>query len=96
MAAEDMRSGQHRNAAGSNEPGWFTTAYLHRPEELVTEASDAGLVDVELFAVEGPAWILEHIDDLATQLASARAVETESTLRSATSHILVVAQHPAV
>jgi hypothetical protein len=95
IVAEDMRSGQHRNAAGSNEPAWFTTAYFHRPEDLLTEASDAGLVDIELLAVEGPAWIVEHIEDLETQVASARAIETESTLLSATSHILAVAHRPS-
>jgi SAM-dependent methyltransferase len=95
VVAEDVRSGQHRNPAGPNEPAWFTTAYFHHPAGLRTEASNAGLVDIELFAVEGQAWIGEHIDDLQAQLASARAVESEPQLLSATSHILAVAHRPS-
>jgi ubiquinone/menaquinone biosynthesis C-methylase UbiE len=93
VVEEDLRSGQHRNP-DRGRPVLFTTAYFHRPEELMTEAADAGLVDVRLFAVEGPAGIVEDIDEIETQVASARAVETEPSLMSASAHILVVARRP--
>jgi ubiquinone/menaquinone biosynthesis C-methylase UbiE len=92
IVEEDLRSGQHRNPEAGQRPGWFTTAYFHRPEELVAEANEAGLGDIRMFAVEGPAWMVEDIDDIEAQLESARAIETEPTLMSATSHILVVGQ----
>jgi hypothetical protein len=52
--AEDLASGQHRNP--TNHPAYFTTAYFHRPEELVTEVREAGFGDVQILGVEGPAW----------------------------------------
>ena len=94
MVAEDVRSGQHRNAAGDRRPEWFTTAYFHRPEELLEEALDGGLTGARLFAVEGPAWLVEDIDEVDTQLESARIMESEPALLAATSHILAVAQRP--
>jgi hypothetical protein len=42
----DLADGQHRNPEAH--PGWFTTAYLHRPQELADELSEAG------FDTEGP------------------------------------------
>ena len=94
VVQEDLRSGQHRNPEAGRRPGWFTTAYFHRPEDLTGEALDAGLVDVRLFAVEGPAWMVENIDELETQSDSARAIETEPSLMAATSHILIASRRP--
>jgi ubiquinone/menaquinone biosynthesis C-methylase UbiE len=54
LVAADLASGQHRNP--TSHPEYFTTAYFHRPEELAAEARDAGFRDVEILAVEGPAW----------------------------------------
>lgn len=42
------------------------TAYSHRPEELRAELTDAGLTDVRVESVEGPAFLLS---DLAERLA---------------------------
>lgn len=95
MVRQDLRTGEHRNPEVTQRPGWFTTANFHRPDELSREAHDADLTDVRLFAVEGPAWRVEDIDELDAQLASARAVETEMSLMSATSHVLVVGQRTA-
>lgn len=50
----DLASGQHRNPM--NHPAYFTTAYFHRPEDLAAELRDAGFSDVQILAVEGPAW----------------------------------------
>ena len=37
IVEEDLREGRHRNA--ERRPGWFTTAYFHRPTELAEERS---------------------------------------------------------
>ncbi len=42
-------------------PGWFTTAYFHRPEELAAERAVAGLDVVETVRVEGLAGWLGHL-----------------------------------
>jgi hypothetical protein len=41
VLARDLQDGQHRNTTG--DPKRFTTAYFHRPEELVAEMQGAGL-----------------------------------------------------
>jgi SAM-dependent methyltransferase len=90
IVERDLDSGQHRNPHVQTRPEFFTTAYFHRPEELRDEAVSAGLVDVSLFAVEGPSWIVEDPADLDNQLFVARAVESEPALMGATSHIMMI------
>ena len=94
VVEDDLRTGQHRNPDVAGRPELFTTAYFHRPDELVSEAAASGLVDIRLFAVEGPAWIVEDVDEVATQAAAVRAVETEASLMAATSHMLIVGTRP--
>jgi len=90
IVRRDLESGQHRNPDVATRPEFFTTAYFHRPEELRDEAVDAGLVDLSLFAVEGPSWIVEDPADLDNQLFAARATESEPALMGATSHIMMI------
>ena len=51
----DLLDGQHRNPRATERPDWFTTAYLHRPDELACELDQAGFRSVELLGIEGPA-----------------------------------------
>jgi SAM-dependent methyltransferase len=95
IVQRDLDSGQHRNPHVQTRPEFFTTAYFHRPEELRDEAFNAGLVDVGLFAVEGPSWIVEDPADLDNQLFAARAVESEPALMGATSHIMMIGYRAA-
>ena len=95
IVAGDVRDGQHRNPAGDERPEHFTTAFFHRPEELQREAHDAGFDDVELFVVEGPGWMVEDLNDRDNQVFAARAVESERTLMSASSHIMVIGRVPS-
>jgi hypothetical protein len=41
MVEEDLSDGTHRNPTCV--PGWFTTSYFHRPDELDAEMAEAGL-----------------------------------------------------
>lgn len=91
-----LATGQHRNPDAV--PGWFTTAYLHRPSELPGEVEDAGLELVDLVAVEGPAgWVAspDWEDAAEVLIESARAVETEPSLLGASPHVIAVARRPA-
>lgn len=84
--------------------GGFTVAYFHRAEELAAELRAAGLVDVEVFGIEGPAWSLlrtelhSHMtpsDDLfQSVLAAARLAEPYPELLAASSHLLAVGHSP--
>jgi ubiquinone/menaquinone biosynthesis C-methylase UbiE len=90
----DLQDGQHRNPDVVGHPELFTTAYFHLPSELRDEALAAGMTDTQMFAVEGPSWILEDLEDLDNQLFAARAVESEPSLMAATSHFLVAGRTP--
>ena len=99
VAAADRRDGQHRNP--TRNPAYFTTAYLHRAEELASECSEAGLTHEALLAVEGPAWLLP---DLEARLADGHrrmvlldalaAIESEPTLLGVSAHLLSVSRRP--
>ena len=51
IVERDLADGQHRNPGGH--PGWFTTAYFHRPDELEREVAAAGF-DVTALASRAP------------------------------------------
>ena len=97
IAAGDLRDGQHRNP--TEHPGYFTTAYFHRPEELATECAAAGLAYVVTLAVEGVAWLLPDLD---ARLADARrravllealaALEADPTLLGVSAHLIAIAR----
>lgn len=53
----EMLDGRHTNHIDA-----FTTAYFHHPDELGPELVDAGFADVDVRAVEGPAWLLQSIE----------------------------------
>jgi ubiquinone/menaquinone biosynthesis C-methylase UbiE len=91
----DLAEGQHRNPTGNL--NYFTDAFLHQPDELAGEVTDAGFDLVELVAVEGPGWLARDFDRLWSiplqrerLLAAIRKVEHESALLGASSHILAV------
>ena len=100
IAPRDLAEGQHRDRASDGALGrraYFTTAYLHRPEELADELQAAGLDHVATLAIEGPAWLLQDLDAQwqdagrqSTILSVVRAVEAEPSLLGASSHLLGV------
>jgi SAM-dependent methyltransferase len=56
LLARAACTGQYRNPTG--DPRLFTTAYMHWPAELRSEAAEASLDPLRVVAVEGPAaWI---------------------------------------
>lgn len=80
-----------------NRPGFFTTAYFHHPSELQAEMSAAGLRDVALYALEGPANLLpdptlEMSDPVRRDglLTALRLVERDQALLGVSAHMLGV------
>jgi ubiquinone/menaquinone biosynthesis C-methylase UbiE len=100
IARNDLDTGQHRNP--SERPHWWTTAYLHHPDQLRWEADQAGLQVREIVGVEGLAGYLpqladrwDNAEDRETILWAARAIETESTLLGLSAHLLLLAERPS-
>ena len=97
IVAADLASGQHRNPM--NHPAYFTTAYFHRPEELAAEVRDDDFADVQILAVEGPAWstalFREAWGDTAQRqslLKFLSLIEEEPSVRGASAHLIAVAR----
>jgi SAM-dependent methyltransferase len=95
---DDVATGQHRNP--TRQPGWFTTAYLHHPDEIGQELAESGWEPTALLAVEGTGafadaadW-LDDPDRKRTLLRAVQRVEAEPSLLGASPHLLAVATRP--
>ena len=95
IVERDLRDGQHRNP--TDRLDYFTTAYFHRPDELLGEVEQAGLGVEGLYGVEGPGWMLpdfvERWSDPARRaglLKVARLLESEPAMIGCSAHLLVV------
>jgi ubiquinone/menaquinone biosynthesis C-methylase UbiE len=95
IVSRDLADGQHRNPG--NHPAYFTTAFFHYPDELRQEVADAGLADLQVLAVEGPAWLLQNFDAYWDDpgrrerlLDVVRRTEAEPSLLGASAHLLAV------
>ena len=100
IVAGALADGVHRN--DGDQPGWFTTAYFHHPDQTRREAAAAGLTVTAVLAVETPLWTIgDRLDavladpaQLDELLGLARAIEAEPSLLGASSHLLTVARRP--
>lgn len=95
----DLADGQHRNDTDNLD--YFTTAYFHRPDDLRSELEQAGLRDVTVLGVEGPAWMLADFDarwdDPALRkdlLDAVRALEAEPSVVGISAHLLGIGRKP--
>lgn len=95
----DLETGVHRNPDGRLE--FFTTAYMHRPDELRREVEAAGLRCEALVGVEGPGWLVEGWEDEVDPerrrglLEVLERLEGEPSLTGASAHVMAVAGKPA-
>jgi ubiquinone/menaquinone biosynthesis C-methylase UbiE len=100
IAGNDLADGQHRNP--DERPNWWTTAYLHHPDQLRSESEQAGLLVRQIVGLEGLAAYLpqlaerwESAVDRETIIWSARAIETEPTLLGLSAHLLLIGEKPS-
>lgn len=95
IADQDLLDGQHRN---DTDGPFFTVAFFHHPNELISEVSWAGFTLESLIGIEGPVgvmsestgWIDERGDYYQKMLKYMRAVETEPSLIGVSFHIMAV------
>ena len=99
IVRRDIDEGQHLNPTGRLE--YFTTAYFHRPEQLLAELAGAGFTDSRLFGIEGPGWLLPDVAERmsnplrrAVLLDIAERLEAEPSILSISAHLLAVAHRP--
>jgi hypothetical protein len=99
IVERDLRDGQHRNPTERAE--YFTTAFLHRPDELEAEVREAGFTTVEVVGIEGPGGLLPDFarrwadpTDREYILWAARALDREPALLGLSDHLLAVARKP--
>lgn len=97
LVAQDVVNGQHRNPTG--QPGYFTTAFFHHPDEIRDEVLEAGLHLESRLAIEGPAAFTSHFElfwqNEATReniLSVLRTLEAEPTMLGATAHLMTIAR----
>lgn len=79
------------------EAGLFTTAYFHRPGDLLAEVAEAGFAGSLLYNIEGPGYLIADFEsrwsDTARRdalLAAARLVEQDPEMMGAAGHLLAV------
>lgn len=89
------RSGTYRNP--EDRTGYFTTAYFHHPQELEEELTAACFRDVTLYALEGPASLLQEPEGVMRDperreglLAALRLMERDPALLGFSAHLLAV------
>lgn len=99
IVERDLAEGQHRNP--DNLPHWFTTAYLHEPEQLRGELEQMDLDVVELVGLEGLAGWLSNLgeewetdDGREIILFAARTIESTPSLLGLSAHLLAVTRAP--
>jgi ubiquinone/menaquinone biosynthesis C-methylase UbiE len=95
----DLTHGLHRNP--TNHPEYFTTACFHRPEEFAAEIGGAGFGDIQILAIEGPAWsaalFREAWNDAMQRqklLEFLSLIEGEPSIQGASAHVMAVASRP--
>ena len=93
----DLKDGQHRNP--TNATHYFTTAYLHRPEDLGGEILETGFELEALLPIDSFGWLIPDFDEKWQNaqfrellLQSIRACENESSLIGLSAHIMSVAR----
>lgn len=93
IVRRDLEDGQHRNPTGK--PEYFTETFFHHPSEFKAELVEAGFQVRELYAVQGPSWLVADFDrwwaDRALRsrlLEIAETLETEPSVLGVSPHIL--------
>jgi SAM-dependent methyltransferase len=95
IVERDLREGQHRNPDPVGRPEWFTTAYLHHPDELAQEFTASGLHLEAILGIEGLGWLFPERwadpEQRTSVLDAVQAVKREAALIGLSAHLLAVA-----
>lgn len=93
MVRNDLNNGQHRNNTSSF--NYFTTAYLHHPEELKEEIKNAGFEFDRVLPIEGFGCALPNFDEKwkdekykNSLLEILEIIENDSSITGITAHLM--------
>lgn len=97
IVERDLIDGQHRNP--TDNPAYFTTAFFHHPDEIVSEVEASGLTLEKTLPVESIGGILADFDEIWQDierrerlLEFLRKIEHEPSLLGVSAHIIAVAK----
>jgi ubiquinone/menaquinone biosynthesis C-methylase UbiE len=92
----DLKDGQHRN--NTENLDYWTTAYLHKPDELKEEVTQSGLKLEDMFAIDSFGWLVPSFQEKWQDkgyrdllLRTIRVVERDASLMGISAHIMGVA-----
>ena len=95
----ELSDGQHRNPRGV--PDYFTTAFMHTPDELDAEVTDGGFDLTELVSIQGPGWLADDFESRWVNperrmllLELVRAVEHEPAMMGVSQHLMAIGRKP--
>jgi ubiquinone/menaquinone biosynthesis C-methylase UbiE len=96
IMSRDLKDGQHRNSTRNLD--YWTTAYLHRPDELKEEVIQSELELQGIFAVDSFGWLIPDFQERWQDkdyrdllLHTIQAVEKDASLMGISAHIIAVA-----
>lgn len=99
MIERELSEGQHIRP--EEYPGFIARSFFHLPEELNGDISDAGFEEVNLFAEEGPLWIVPALQDKWSNEATRTGLlklgamlEGHESLLGMSPHLLAAARKP--
>jgi ubiquinone/menaquinone biosynthesis C-methylase UbiE len=94
MCKQELISGIH--TPPKSMPGVLPAAYFHSPNELRAELEDAGLIYLDIYAVEGPVWLDKNYfqsrsdpKKKATMNELMSIVEKDQSLLSLSPHMMI-------
>ena len=87
LVEQELRDGRHVTPEGTD---LFTTAYFHDPDEIGPELVDAGYLDVDIRAVEGPTVFMESIKEVDPEVMAdlIEPIDAVPSLLGASPHLL--------
>lgn len=79
----------------------FMDTFFHHPDQLHSEAAEAGFAVRGIYGVQGPGWLVPDFDEWWIKpeyrerlLKIARALESEPSLLGINAHLMLVAHKP--
>jgi SAM-dependent methyltransferase len=94
LVEQELVDGRHVTPEGTD---LFTTAYFHHPDELGPELIEAGFVEVDVRAIEGPTWLMPSVETVAPEVMCdlIEPIDQIPSLLGASAHLLATGRTPA-